>query len=543
MSFFQPFHIFTPSPILGYGFDLDEFWRTIREARPAAIILDSGSTDPGPYLLGTGKTLCSRKSYIRDLSPILEACSTYEIKLLISSAGGAGTNQQVDLLVSIIRELCEQKSFSFHLVTIKFRDDHDATVSKLRAGDLSSCSLSPPLEEADICNAVTVVGQMGAEPFLEILKDPSVNIIVAGQSYDPSPFTVFCIYHGVRESPAWYVGKIIECGGLCTIPKGRSILATMFQDSFILTLTDPSQKCTPVSVAAHTLYEKTRPDRLPGPGGVLYLNEFKLEGATHVSFRTTFIGGIRDPILIAGIDEFLDTVRSITKEAFSALATKAEPQIIFHIYGKNAVPDEMEIETTLGHEIRVLGEVVAETQELADAIAGFSRTVLLHGAYKGQLATGGNLASPLVPLESPMGPVFKFSVYHLMNVQDLLALFPIEYLFIRAKKTAVKKALLADSSFTQKGLSTSLGVLHKEIPPPTVSGEPATRAPIDSSRVGVPLKDMARVVRSKNSGPFEITLDVLFGSQCWTSSTLKTPACSPPSSFNGSIASSRPQIS
>ena len=39
------------------------------------------------------------------------------------------------------------------------------------------------------------------------------------------------------------------------------------------------------------------------------------------------------------------------------------------------------------------------------------------------------------------------------------------------------------------------------------------RAPAGFPRVSVPLKDMARVVRSKNSGPFEITLDVLFGSR------------------------------
>lgn len=540
MSSFQPFHIFTPSPILGYGFDLDEFWRTIRDARPAAIILDSGSTDPGPYLLGTGKTLCSRQSYIRDLSPILDACSTHKIKLLISSAGGAGTNQQVDLLVSIIREISELQSFNFKLATIKFKDDRDATISKLQAGEVYSCSSSPPLEEADVREAVTIVAQMGAEPFLEILKDASVDIIVAGRSYDPSPFAAFCMHHGVEESSAWHVGKIIECGGLCTIPKGRSILATMFEDSFVLTPTDPKQKCTPVSVAAHTLYEKTRPDRLPGPGGVLHLDgctytlqpdgrsvcvkgskfvstpvyQVKLEGAKHVGFRTTFIGGIRDPILIIGIDEFLNTVRRTTKEAFPALDTEDGPRIIFHLYGKNAVMGEMETQTTLAHEIGVLGEVVAETQDLADAIAGFSRTVLLHGAYTGQLATGGNLASPLTPLESQMGPVFKFSVYHLMDVEDSRSLFPIEHLIIGKKKCQTTVA--RDSS-----LPTATQNVH-HVNHSTSSNTRASLTLLEDSTKGIPaschtaaipLKDMARVVRSKNSGPFEITLDVLFGSR------------------------------
>lgn len=460
MANFQPFHIFTPSPILGYGYDVDEFWTTIRQTPPAAIILDAGSTDPGPYMLGTGKTLCSRQSYTRDLVPILEACSTYGTKFLVGSAGGAGTNEQVDLLVEIIREIADQKSYHFTLATIKFDDDRDATMSKLESGKIHPCSSSPPLQLQDIRDAVTVVAQMGAESFLQALKDPSVDIIVAGRSYDPSPFAAFCMHHGVQESPAWHVGKIIECGGLCTIPKGRSILATMFADCFVLTPTSPELRCTPVSVAAHTLYEKSRPDRLPGPGGILYLDgctytqqadgrsllvrgskfvpspvyQIKLEGAKALGFRSTFIGGIRDPILIAGIDEFLDTVKRTVKDAFPALYTERGPSLIFHLYGKNAVMGEMESEPTLTHELGILGEAVAETQDLADAIAGFSRTVVLHGSYKDQLATAGNMASPLTPLDTSIGPVFKFSVYHLMDVDDPRSFFPLQYMSIGTKE-------------------------------------------------------------------------------------------------------------
>lgn len=457
---FQPFHILTPSPILGYGYDLDEFWTTVRQTPPAAIILDAGSTDPGPYMLGTDKTLCSRQSYIRDLGPILEACSRYGTKLLVSSAGGAGTNTQVDLLVDIIRSIAEQNQHHFKLATIKFDDDREATIAKLKAGKIHSCSSSPPLELEDIRDAVAVVAQMGAEPFLEALKDPSVDIIIAGRSYDPSPFAAFCMHRGVQKSSAWHVGKIIECGGLCTTPKGRSILATMFLDCFVLAPTNPQQKCTPVSVAAHTLYEKSRPDRLPGPGGILYLDgctyaqlsdgrslmvkgstfvpsptyQIKLEGAMAMGFRSIFIGGIRDPILIAGIDEFLDSVKKSTKDAFPTLDTEKGPRVIFHLYGKNAVMGDMESETTVSHEIGVLGEAVAESQDLADAIAGFTRTLVLHGSYKGQLATAGNMASPLTPLDAPIGPVFKFSLYHLMDVDDPRSLFPLHYMEIGSKK-------------------------------------------------------------------------------------------------------------
>lgn len=129
------------------------------------------------------------------------------------------------------------------------------------------------------------------------------------------------MHHGVLPDVAWHMGKIMECGGICAIPKGRSMIATMQRDYFDLTPLSPAERCTPLSVAAHTLYEKTRPDRLPGPGGVLVLDnakyeqvtpktcrvsgakfeptpyQVKLEGVTHLGYRTIFVGGIRDPTL------------------------------------------------------------------------------------------------------------------------------------------------------------------------------------------------------------------------------------------------------
>ena len=119
---FQKFSILTPTPILGYGYPLDHFWYGIHTYKPNAIIVDAGSTDPGPYLLGTGLKLCSKASYIRDLTPILDACHQFGIKFLVSSAGGSGSNEHVDELVGLINEICEANGYSFkvtifHLAT------------------------------------------------------------------------------------------------------------------------------------------------------------------------------------------------------------------------------------------------------------------------------------------------------------------------------------------------------------------------------------------------------------------------------------------
>ena len=73
----------------------------------------------------------------------------------------------------------------------------------------------------------------------------------------------------------------------------------------------------------------------------------------------------------------------------------------------------------------MLGEVTAPTQDLANAICSQARITVLHMPYPGQMATAGNFALPLNPPESPIGPVCRFTVYHLMEVDSPLELFPI----------------------------------------------------------------------------------------------------------------------
>ena len=76
-------------------------------------------------------------------------------------------------------------------------------------------------------------------------------------------------------------------------------------------------------------------------------------------------------------------------------------------------------------------EVIAETQELANTVCGSLRSSLLHYGYPGRKSTAGNLAFPFAPSDIPFGPVYEFSVYHLMEVEDPCALFPIEFVQVK----------------------------------------------------------------------------------------------------------------
>lgn len=288
---------------------------------------------------------------------------------------------------------------------------------------------------------------------MEALKG-NPDIILGGRSYDPAPFAAFCLSRNVSQGVAWHMGKIMECGAACAVPKGQSIIATIRRDSFDLTPVAPGERCTPLSVASHTLYEKTRPDRLPGPGGILSLDaakysqltekttrasgaefvptsyQVKLEGVTHLGYRTVFFGGIRDPILTGQLGDFLGRVRSYVQERFPGLDRSENCRLMYHIYGQNGVMGPLETQTKAdSHEVAILGEVVAPTQVLASTIANSVRTCILHAPYPGQLATTGNLASPLSPHEQEAGAVFKFSIYHLVDLEEgeQTSLFPVRF--------------------------------------------------------------------------------------------------------------------
>lgn len=300
------------------------------------------------------------------------------------------------------------------------------------------------------------------------------------------------------------------------------MIATMREGSFDLTPLSPKERCTPLSVAAHTLYEKTRPDRLPGPGGVLALDnasykqltektvrvsgakfiptpvyQVKLEGVEKLGYRTIFIGGVRDPILISQIDTFLEDVRAYTQNLFPELDKSPQCQLLFHFYGRNGTMGPIEPTPVAGHELGILGEVVAPSQELSYTIANNARASILHMPYKNQVATTGNFASPLSPHETAAGPVFRFNVYHLVDLEagEEISLFPINIKTItnNASSDNTVPHGLSDSE-RQKILSETLEPLSfKAIP----QGE-------------CQMMDIAKIIRSKNSGPFEMTFDIMF---------------------------------
>lgn len=163
---FQDFTILTPNAMLGYGFSADHFWYGIQKYSPAAVIVDSGSTDGGPYKLGMGRMTCGRASYARDLEPVLAACFHRGVKVLIGSAGGDGSDRHVGEMLGIVEEISRRRGYRFRVATIGAGMDRGFVRRRIAEGKVSPCGPVEELEVEVVDGAVDIVAQMGAEPYV-----------------------------------------------------------------------------------------------------------------------------------------------------------------------------------------------------------------------------------------------------------------------------------------------------------------------------------------------------------------------------------------
>ncbi len=441
------FKVLSPTAILGYGFPERSFARGI-ERRPDLIAVDAGSTDPGPYYLGAGKSFTSRSAVKRDLELILAAALDLSIPCIIGTAGGCGAREHVAWTESIIREISREKGYRFMMAVIYADVAKAEVLYAMKRGRVSPLHPAPEISSEDVERSVRIVAQMGAEPVFKALA-AGPQVVLCGRCYDPVPFAAPAIMNGFDPGLAYHMGKILECAAIAATPgSGRDcVMGTLYANCFELESLNEERRFTPTSTAAHTLYEKSDPYRLPGPGGTLDLSAtrfealdeertrvsgtrfipadpytVKLEGVRQVGFRTVSIGGVRDPILIGQIDSVLEQIKDQVKEALAFTG-----RILFHVYGKDGVMAQMEPEKNrLAHELGLVIEVVAADQEQANAVCSYARSTLLHYGYPGRVSTAGNLALLYSPSDMACGEVFEFSIYHLMQVDDPEALFAIE---------------------------------------------------------------------------------------------------------------------
>ena len=447
----EEFRILSTTAILGYGFPKASFDEGMKR-RPHLIAVDAGSTDPGPYYLGAGVSFTDRNAVMRDLEIMLLAGVVNGIPVVIGTAGGSGAEPHLAWCREIIEEIARKHNLHFKMALIHAEFDKVMLLEELAARRITPLEPAPALTAGDIEASSHIVGQMGMEPIMRALEK-GAQVVLAGRAYDPSVFAAPAVLKGYNRGLAVHLGKILECAAICATPGSGSdcMFGCIGEDYFTVEPLNPIRRCTTLSVAAHTLYEKTNPYILPGPGGHLDLTDcrfeqltdnavkvtgsrfvpaaqytVKLEGAKKIGFRTISIAGTRDPVMIDQIDEITAGVRERVADNFRENGW--EYKLHFILYGRDGVMSSLEpAPGTEGvHELGIVIEAVADSQEKADTICAFARSTMLHYGYAGRRATAGNLAFPYSPSDFHAGEVYVFSVYHLLQMEDPVALFPTE---------------------------------------------------------------------------------------------------------------------
>jgi len=440
--------------MLGYGYPIEGLERAMQEDI-AFIGVDAGSTDPGPYYLGSGKAFVKEMQIRRDLEPALIAARKKNIPLIIGSAGGSGARPHVDFFCDILLDLAQKNKLSFKLAVIYADLDKDFILQKFENGKISPCGPVPELSGEKIKKCTNPVGQMGTEPLIAALKSDA-DVIVAGRCCDTAIFAAMPIMKGFDPGLALHCAKIAECGALCARPVGAndSLMATIGKDYFIVEPVNPTKKCTPSSTAGHSLYEQPDPNCFYEPEGKIDMSNsvfeqlsersvkvsgtrlitaieetLKLEGVELKGYRTVTIAGISDPAAISRIDDIESQVRVAVTTNMSGIIDSDKYSLIFRRYGLDgAIGRNIGGNKTIPDDLGLLIEVIAPTQELADTILSLARSTALHQSFEGRKATAGNLAFPFSPSDLQGGAVYEFSLYHLLKIDKPQTLFPVKYI-------------------------------------------------------------------------------------------------------------------
>ena len=445
--------VFVPYGALGTGIAEESFDAGVR-MKPDVIACDAGSTDSGPYYLGTGEGKYARDSVKEDLRRMVKAGHWLQAPVLVGSAGTCGTDGGVDGLADICREICKEEGIPAKLAKIYTQQNADMLEAKDREHKIFPLAGAPQTDGTVFEQCTNIVALAGAEPFQEALLRKA-DIVLCGRATDTAIIAAMPLLRGCHEGGAWHGAKLAECGALCTTnPSGGGVFLTFDELGFTIEPTSGDSCCTKYSVSAHMLYENADPFCLREPSGELdtknavyeELDErrvrvtgsvfkhkpytVKLEGAALAGYQTVTIVGIQDRRVMKDPELWIGNLKQFVESKIRKYQIpETDYNVDFKLYGWSAVSGTKPPEGYVPRELGLVMTVTAKTQALATGVAKMYNPYLLHFPVnlKEQLPT---FASPYSPAETERGPVYEFKLLHAVEVENPLELFRIEMVVI-----------------------------------------------------------------------------------------------------------------
>jgi Domain of unknown function (DUF4387)/Acyclic terpene utilisation family protein AtuA len=393
------YRVVAPCGTLGYGYPKESFRAALR-GHVDAIICDAGTMDAGPHYLGTGTSYFERQAVKAGYRQMVAAGKRIGCPVIVGSSGMAGGNRNLDWMLDIAKEVfAELDVRDAKVALIRSEIDPEIVLGEYRASALRPTGAGPSLNEEALRES-TIVGQMGIHPLITALG-AGAQFILAGRSCDVALFASDMIRRGINAGLAYHVGHILECGALACDPGSPSdcLIAEVYDDgSAIFTSPNPVRRCTPHSIAAHSLHQESHPQLQLYPEGVLSMEKtqfFSRDGRT---------AGIRGSQLVRHGKPWpwsikLEGARRLgARKASLIYIDPADlsriPEHVL-VYGRNGVQTSS-VEGA-SRELGIVVETAAETQAHAVRLARLLALGIFQHAYPGRKTTGGNVALPMFP--------------------------------------------------------------------------------------------------------------------------------------------------
>lgn len=445
--------IIFPTGRLGTGFPLEQLRRGVQYGA-SAICVDAGSTDSGPFYLGTGTQNPTEKSVERDLRTMLIAGQEAGIPVVVGTCGTSGTYRGVDLLAEMVERIAKEEGLRLKVARIYSDQDPEFLVGALADGRIRPLAPSGQTTADDLRSCEHIVGLMGHEPIVRAL-DEDADIVLCGRATDTAMVAAVALRAGMHPGATWHAAKTVECGGMCTTaskgvggPTGP-VYVEIDKTGFQVVPLNDIAACTPRSISAHMLYENADPYVLLEPGGVLdtsnatytaltdticrvegstftptHPHTVKLEGSRKAAYETFSFTGIADPAIIADIEGWAayltETVHEDVQDALGL--TPDEYRIDVRLYGHNAILGANTDQSHQAAEVGVLLKVQASDQTTANHIAKVANPHMLHLPLR-EMNHMPSYAFVSSPAELQRGLAYEFVLNHVVTAESGTELF------------------------------------------------------------------------------------------------------------------------
>ena len=262
---------------------------------------------------------------------------------------------------------------------------------------------------------------------------------------------------GIPEGIAWHVGKVVECGTLaCETMKRGTMFSRLDRDGAVITPLGEGLRCTPQSIAAHSLYENGDPYLHVECSGTLDLTHSTFEQVDDVSVRisgtafhraeqytrqarrrelvgyqSVIVGGVRDPFIIRQLDSWLADVRGRIERRVELILGKdlkrEDWRLDIHVYGRNAVMGMREPKLAeLPHEVGLV--IVPHGADAGTGIklADLARQPLLHTPIPEWSGAITGFACLFNQASLDRGPVWRWCTNHVVLPERPMDMFRME---------------------------------------------------------------------------------------------------------------------